>query len=270
MLSACRPATFSSAASAALTSSSRLNGFPSKAFTATAPATAEAALPPWPPESGRPFRTVSAIPRSRCVRVAYPIQDCSGSERRGVTGRIAGEIVMPRFANLDARRPTPLGPYRIALAGESEPEDIEPGADIAHPARGERGDTLLRRPHAPASRRMSFSTPAAVTSAPAPGPGDHQRIGFVSRGGEDQLIVGALDGGERAGRRHRRALRPRFSPGSPGPHSAAPLPAAAAVSIRRFHAGSISSSRSRNSFSEMERAHWGTSDSTALRRSSPG
>ena len=44
-----------------------------------------------------------------------------------------------------------------------------PGADIADTAGGEGGDRGLAH-HAPARRRMSFSTPAAVTSAPAPGP----------------------------------------------------------------------------------------------------
>jgi len=44
---------------------------------------------------------------------------------------------------------------------------IEAGADVPDGSRGERRD---RPAHAPARRRMSFSTPAAVTSAPAPGP----------------------------------------------------------------------------------------------------
>ena len=63
----------------------------------------------------------------------------------------------------------PLGPYLVAEAGHREPEDVEPGSDVADAA-GSKGGHGRGRRHAPASRRMSFSTPAAVTSAPAPGP----------------------------------------------------------------------------------------------------
>ena len=51
----CRPANRSSATSAASSNSVRPSGLPSSAFAATAPATADAALPPCPPASGRPF-----------------------------------------------------------------------------------------------------------------------------------------------------------------------------------------------------------------------
>ena len=93
----------------------------------------------------------------------------AGGERRGVTGRIAGKGRDARDRAPDARRSRPLGAHLVAGAVHGEPQDVEPGAEIADAAGGERGD----RPGAliaPASRRMSFSTPAAVTSAPAPGP----------------------------------------------------------------------------------------------------
>ncbi len=69
----------------------------------------------------------------------------------------------------DSRCGRPLCSNRVAIALQGQSEDIEARSDIADPARGECRDTL-GPDHALASRKMSFSTPAAVTSAPAPGP----------------------------------------------------------------------------------------------------
>jgi hypothetical protein len=77
---------------------------------------------------------------------------------------------MSGVADLDPGCSTPFRPHRVALTGECQPEDVEPGADIADPAWRKSGAALLSPSHAPASLRMSLSTPAAVTSAPAPGP----------------------------------------------------------------------------------------------------
>src|SRR5438105_107626 len=102
--------------------------------------------------------------------VACPIEDRARGQARGMPGRIPREIAMPRIADLNAGCSAPLRPHRVALTGQREPEDVEPGPDVSHPARRESSEALLLRLHAPASLRMSLSTPAAVTSAPAPGP----------------------------------------------------------------------------------------------------
>src|SRR5207247_5417938 len=62
-----------------------------------------------------------------------------------------------------------LRAHLVARAVHGQAQDIQPRPHVADAARREGGDRP-GRPHAPASLRMSFSTPAAVTSAPAPGP----------------------------------------------------------------------------------------------------
>ena len=77
-LSACRPATAVSASRQGGSSSSFPKGEPSSSLTATAAATADAALPPCPPDKGRPFSTRSVKPtsafpaRSRTRAAAIP------------------------------------------------------------------------------------------------------------------------------------------------------------------------------------------------------
>ncbi len=98
---------------------------------------------------------------------AGPLEHRARREPARVPLRLAGQLRVPGVEDPDAGLRQPLGPHRVALAGDREPEDVEPGADGADASRRERRH---RPAHAPARRRMSFSTPAAVTSAPAPGP----------------------------------------------------------------------------------------------------
>ena len=109
-------------------------------MTATAPATAEAALPPWPPESGSPLVTESAIPRPPARRLARRVQHRARGQRRGMARGSLGELGMARVAHVDARLAGPLGSHRVARAGHRQPEDVEPGADVAHAAGREGGD----------------------------------------------------------------------------------------------------------------------------------
>ena len=145
-------------------------------------------------------------PRARCrgrgVR-ARAAQHRARGEPRGVTLGFAREVGVAGVEDLHAGSPRsiPPAPRRPAPA-TARPTMSSPGPRCPR-RRGRRRSRGRRAAHAPASRRMSLSTPAAVTSAPAPGPRDHQRVGLVARGGEHQLVVRPLDGGERTRRRHR-------------------------------------------------------------------
>ena len=223
---------------------------------------------------GRPRAAAPSAPRARCParrRAARPprraprarrARRCAAPDPAGASGWPGSRITMPGSRVHSARTASPA-------PSTARPRMSSPGPTLPTPPGREGGDRAGRR-HAPARRRMSFRTPAAVTSAPAPGTGDDQRVGLVARGGEDQLVVRALDGGERARGRHRpeadrdlgrrdrghvaqhRARRPRRRrPAGATPRRA---PAAARRTRRRDRA----------------RAHLGTSDSTAARDSSPG
>jgi len=76
---------------------------------------------------------------------------------------------MTRVEDGDPRCGRPLCTNRIAVALHGQSKYVEARSNIAYAARGKCRDTPGPG-HAPASRRMSLSTPAAVTSAPAPGP----------------------------------------------------------------------------------------------------
>ena len=143
------------------------SGSPRSAFTATAPATAEAALPPCPPESGRPFPDREADALAARGNLARAPQHPARREPGGVPLRLPRELGMTGIEDPEAGLAQPLRPHNVAIARHREAEDVEAGADVPDAPRSERRD---RPAHAPARRRMSFSTPAAVTSAPAPGP----------------------------------------------------------------------------------------------------
>jgi hypothetical protein len=76
---------------------------------------------------------------------------------------------MTGIEDLDSRGIRPLGLHRVTRPGQGQAQDVETRSNIPHPSRRE-GRNAVTGPHAPASLRMSLSTPAAVTSAPAPGP----------------------------------------------------------------------------------------------------
>ena len=202
---------------------SRSSGAPSSALTATAPATAEAALPPWPPESGRPFRTVSAMPRPP-QRGGSALQHRARGQRRGVPVAPREGARMARVEHGDARRSSVHSARTVSPAPvDGQAEDVEPRADVAHAA-GREG----RRPRRPAScaRQAQDVVQHAGGGHLRAGAraGDHQRIGLVARRGEHELVVRALDGGERTGRRAPAGARPRSWSASPSPRSAAPCP----------------------------------------------
>ena len=106
----------------------------------------------------------AAAARERC---AGPVEHHAGREPAGVPPRLTRQLGVPRVEDPDSRLREPLRPDRVTVAGDREPEDVEAGPDVPDASRRERRDGSA---HAPARRRMSFSTPAAVTSAPAPGP----------------------------------------------------------------------------------------------------
>ena len=98
-LSACRPETASSAAMHGSSNSRGRRGEPKRAFVATAAAAAEAALPPWPPERGRPFAISSTRPAatlptfSRTREAAIPAVLRETSD--GISGCPEERIVIP-------------------------------------------------------------------------------------------------------------------------------------------------------------------------------
>ena len=102
--------------------------------------------------------------------VPGPFQHRPGSQARGVAAGVAGQIGMAGIEDLDARPFTPLGSHRVAFPRQRQSEDIQPGADVAYATRSKRRDPRGLVFQEPANLRMSLSTPAAVTSAPAPGP----------------------------------------------------------------------------------------------------
>src|SRR5687768_607874 len=64
----------------------------------------------------------------------------------------------------------PLRDDGVAHPRDGTPEHIQARPEIANARRGERPDAVRQGGHDDASARMSFSTPAAVTAGPAPGP----------------------------------------------------------------------------------------------------
>ena len=82
---------------------------------------------------------------------------------------------MTRVQHRESRPVRPLCAHFVTRALDGEADDIEAGPDVAHASGGEGGHR--GRGHAPASRRMSLRTPAAVTSGARAGPGDDERIG---------------------------------------------------------------------------------------------
>src|SRR6059058_5527320 len=84
--------------------------------------------------------------------------------------RIPRQLRVPRIQDLDAGRRGPLGLDPISGAIQSQAENIESGPHVADPAGSKGRHRFDRCSHVPASRNTSLSTPAAVTSSPAPGP----------------------------------------------------------------------------------------------------
>ena len=77
---------------------------------------------------------------------------------------------MPGIANDDAVGIAPFGDDRVPGSCHRTPEHVQPGTEISDACRGERTNAAWQCGHDDASARMSFSTPAAVTAGPAPGP----------------------------------------------------------------------------------------------------
>ncbi len=96
------------------------------------------------------------------------LEDSAGGKPGGVSVRLTRELRMARIQDREARGVDPLGRDGVAWALDGQPQDVEAGPDVSDTRGCERRDASAA--HAPARRRMSFSTPAAVTSAPAPGP----------------------------------------------------------------------------------------------------
>src|SRR4029079_18752930 len=91
-------------------------------------------------------------------------------KRGGVTLCIAREVGMAGVRHLDTRLVPPFHRDLVAGARYRAAEHVESRPDVADAARCSRGDFARGLGHAVTMRRTSPRTPAAVTTAPAPGP----------------------------------------------------------------------------------------------------
>ena len=104
------------------------------------------------------------------------VQHRTSSNGCGMLRRRAWQIGMTGIEQRDTCRRAPFGNHLVARPGNGAPEHVEPWSEIADPSRccstiARMCLTISRAGHRGAvSRRTSPSTPAAVTSTPAPGP----------------------------------------------------------------------------------------------------
>ncbi len=202
-------------------------------------------------------RAARARRRSSTARAARPAVWRSASVGR--SGWPGSTMVIPGSSVHSARTSSPA-------PATARPTMSRPGPTLPTPPARSRGDRA-RDSRAGQPEDVVEDAGRGHLGAGA-GTGDHEGIGLVARGGEDQLVVrplivaSGLDGRDRA--QTHGDLRGRDR----SPRSAAPI-------LRRPRASpaapasSTSGSRSRNCFIGSARAHLGTSDSTAVRESSP-
>src|SRR5262249_14641591 len=94
---------------------------------------------------------------------------CLRGDGGGVFCWIGGDQFGVAAANYDRPAEAGLYTHRVAEAVHRQAEDVEARPDVADRARRE-DRALHRRRSCTVMATMSLSTPAAVTSAPAPGP----------------------------------------------------------------------------------------------------
>src|SRR5258705_6355714 len=111
-----------------------------------------------------------AAPQRDAVLRAGATQYRGSGERGGVARRISRQLDMPGVRHVDTRLVTSRDGDLITPAYDRAAQHVESGADIADAARCARRDPAAILVHAVTMRRTSPSTPAAVTTAPAPGP----------------------------------------------------------------------------------------------------
>ena len=137
---------------------------------ATTAATELAALPPIPPDRGRPFHTSSSTPTpsnpaaSITATAATPTTFWSGSVGRRPPSPWIAAIATP---GAERRRASTTSPGR----SRARPKTSKP--HMTFPTGGRRvgpGPGRVAHDDSARARRTSANTPAAVTSGPAPGP----------------------------------------------------------------------------------------------------
>ncbi len=119
------------------------SGEPSSALTATAPAIADAALPPWPPESGSPFSTRSATPTDR--RAGAP-KHLGGRDRRRVRARDrVGRSGWPASSMRTPGWSTTRRDDDVARTGDRAAENVESRTEVADAAGREGANACVGR-----------------------------------------------------------------------------------------------------------------------------
>ena len=83
---------------------------------------------------------------------------------------IARQLGVSRIADHHARLIAPFGSDRIAGARDGAASHVQAGPQVPNACWSEGAGAPGKVAHEAASARMSFSTPAAVTAGPAPGP----------------------------------------------------------------------------------------------------